>query len=102
MFLNLSILKISRLKLGKPVQIEVSSLINIPYLMYTIMGHASVIRSEYIKIPPNQKSYTITITPTIEMIPDSFIYVFYIHNGNLRYEEMRMSFPYEFENQVFL
>ncbi|KNC22900.1 hypothetical protein FF38_00366 [Lucilia cuprina] len=91
-----------KLKLGKPVQIEVSSIVNIPYLMYTIMGHASLIRTEYIKVPPNQKSHIITITPTIEMIPKSFIYVYYVHKGNLRYEEMRLSFPYEFENQISL
>lgn len=89
------------LKLGKPVQIEVSSLFSIPYLMYIIMGHASLIHSEHIKVPANQKSYTITITPTIEMIPQSFIYVYYIYKGNLRYEEMILTFPDEFENQVF-
>ncbi|XP_037812884.1 pregnancy zone protein-like [Lucilia sericata] len=91
-----------RLKLGKPVQIEVSSIVNIPYLMYTIMGHASLIQMEHIKVPPNQKSHIITITPSIEMIPRSYIYVYYIHKGNLRYEEMRLSFPYEFENQISL
>ena len=64
------------------------------------MGHASLTRSEYIKVPPNQKSYTIEITPSIEMIPQSFIYVYYVHKGNLRFEEMTLTFPLEFENQV--
>ncbi|TMW40759.1 hypothetical protein DOY81_014161, partial [Sarcophaga bullata] len=88
-----------KLKLGKPVLIEVNSTGNIPYLMYTITGHASLIRAEYIKVPPNQKSYTIEITPSIEMIPQSFICVFYIHDGILRYEEMTLNFQKEFENQ---
>lgn len=68
--------------------------------MFTIMGHASLIRSEYVEIPPNQKSYTISITPSIETIPQSFIYVYYVHKGNLRYGEMTLNFPSEFENQV--
>ncbi|XP_037812878.1 CD109 antigen-like, partial [Lucilia sericata] len=91
-----------KLKLGKPVQIEVSSIVNIPYLMYTIMGHASLIHTEHIKVPSNQKSHIITITPSIEMIPTSFIYVYYVHKGKLHYEEMRLSFPFEFENQITL
>ncbi|KAI8124963.1 CD109 antigen [Lucilia cuprina] len=91
-----------KLKLGKPVQIEVSSIVNLPYLMYTIMGHASLIRTQHIKVPPNQKSHIITITPTIEMIPSSFIYVYYVHKGNLHYEEMLLRFPHEFENQITL
>ncbi|XP_065356093.1 thioester-containing protein 1 allele S1-like [Calliphora vicina] len=91
-----------KLKLGKPVLIEVSSIVNIPYLMYTVMGHASLIQSGHIKVPTNQKSHIISITPSIEMIPQSFIYVYYVHKGNLRYEEMRLSFPCEFENQISL
>ncbi|XP_065358197.1 thioester-containing protein 1 allele S3-like [Calliphora vicina] len=91
-----------KLQLGKPVLIEVSSILNIPYLMYIVMGHGSLIQSEHIKVPPNQKSYTISITPSIEMIPKSFIYVYYIHKGNLRYEEMHLNFPNEFENQISL
>ncbi|XP_046812425.1 CD109 antigen-like [Lucilia cuprina] len=90
------------IELGKPVLIEVSSIIDIPYLMYTIMGHASLIHTEHIKVPPNQKSYIISITPSIEMIPRSIIYVYYVHKGNLRYEEMVLNFPKEFENQISL
>ncbi|XP_037809412.1 CD109 antigen-like [Lucilia sericata] len=91
-----------KLNFRNPVLIEVSSILKIPYLMYTIMGHASLIRAEYIKVPPNQKSHIITITPSIEMIPRSFIYVYYVHKGHLRYEEMRLDFPIEFGNQISL
>ncbi|KAM7352029.1 thioester-containing protein 1 allele S3-like isoform 2-T2 [Cochliomyia hominivorax] len=90
------------LELGKPVQIEVSSIAYIPYLMYIVTGHASIIHTDHIILPPNQRSYVITLTPSIEMIPHSFIYVYYVDNGNLRYEEMTLKFPYEFENQISL
>ncbi|XP_037809419.1 CD109 antigen-like [Lucilia sericata] len=66
------------------------------------MGHASIILTEHIKVPPNKKSHIISITPSIEMIPESFIYVYYVHKGNLRYGEMRFTFPKEFENQISL
>ncbi|XP_065356089.1 thioester-containing protein 1 allele S3-like [Calliphora vicina] len=91
-----------KLKLGKPVLIEVSSIVNIPYLMYTVMSHATIIQTQHITVPPNQKSYTINITSSIEMIPESFIYVYYIHKGSLRYEELSLNFPNEFENQITL
>ncbi|XP_037809417.1 CD109 antigen-like [Lucilia sericata] len=91
-----------KLKLGKPVLIEVSSIISIPYLTYIIMGHASIINMEHIKLPPNQKSYVINITASIDMIPDSFVYVYYVHKNNLRYEEIHLNFPHEFENQITL
>ena len=68
--------------------------------MYTLTSHASLIRTEYIKVPSNQKSYIIEIIPSIEMIPQSFICVFYIYDGILRYEEMTLNFLKEFENQV--
>ena len=64
------------------------------------MGHASLIRAEHIEVPPNQYSHIIEIMPSIEMVPKSFIYVYYVVNGNLTYEEMTLDFPKELENQV--
>ena len=64
------------------------------------MGHASLIRAEHIEVPPNQSSHIIEIMPSIEMVPKSFIYVYYVEKGNLRYEEMTLNFPNELENQV--
>lgn len=66
------------------------------------MGHASLIRSEHIEVIANQWSHTIEIVPSIEMVPKSFIYVYYVDNGDLRYEEMTLNFPNELENQVKL
>ncbi|XP_046805132.1 CD109 antigen-like [Lucilia cuprina] len=66
------------------------------------MGHATIVQMEHIKLPPNQKSYVINITASIDMIPDSFVYVYYVHKNNLRYEELQLNFPHEFENQITL
>ena len=66
------------------------------------MAHASLIRAEHIEVPLNQTSHIIEIIPSIEMVPKSFIYVYYIENGDLRYEEMTLNLPDELENQVKL
>lgn len=44
--------------------------------------------------------HTLEITPSIEMIPESFLYVHYIVDGNFRYEELSLKFPMELENPV--
>ncbi|TMW43136.1 hypothetical protein DOY81_011784, partial [Sarcophaga bullata] len=89
-----------KIRLGKPLQIEVTSTDVIPYLEYIIMGHGSLIRAEHVEVPPNQRSHIIEIIPSIEMVPKSFIYVYFVENGNLRYEEMTLNFPNELENQI--
>ena len=66
------------------------------------MGHASLIHTEHIEVPANQTSHIIEIIPSIEMVPKSFIYVYYVENGDLYYEEMTLNFPKELENQVKL
>ncbi|XP_065356087.1 CD109 antigen-like [Calliphora vicina] len=86
--------------LGKPVEVEVRSAFNIPYLVYTIVGHGSIVHLEYIALPANRKRHTIKITPSIEMIPESYLYVHYIQDGNFRFKEMTLKFPMELENQI--
>lgn len=88
--------------LGKPVEVEVRSSFNIPYLVYTIVGHGSIVHIEHITLPANRKRHTIKITPSIEMIPESYLYVHYVLDGNFRYEELTLKFPLELENQVSL
>ncbi|TMW40113.1 hypothetical protein DOY81_014806 [Sarcophaga bullata] len=74
------------LRLGNPVEIEVSSIVNIPYLMYTLVGHGNIIRTERIDVPANKKSFIIRLMPSIEMIPVSYLYVYYILDGNFKFE----------------
>ncbi|XP_037809399.1 LOW QUALITY PROTEIN: C3 and PZP-like alpha-2-macroglobulin domain-containing protein 8 [Lucilia sericata] len=86
--------------LGKPVKVEVRSSFTIPYFVYTIVGHGSIVQTGLIKLSPNRKTYTLMITPSIELVPKSFLYVHYIQNGNFRYEELVLNFPLELENQI--
>ncbi|XP_061388919.1 thioester-containing protein 1 allele R1-like [Musca vetustissima] len=87
-------------RLGKPVELVVTSTVEIPYLVYTIMGHSNIIHADRITVPGRQKSHTIEIIPSIEMVPYAYVYVHYIQDGILRYEEIELEFPLDFENQV--
>uniref|UniRef100_A0A1I8PV47 TEP1-F n=1 Tax=Stomoxys calcitrans TaxID=35570 RepID=A0A1I8PV47_STOCA len=86
--------------LGKMLEIEVTSSKDIPYIVYTIIGHANIVRMGLIKSTTKTKSQIIRLMPTIEMVPRSFVYVHYVHRGNYRYEEMTLEFPNEFENKI--
>lgn len=90
----------SRLRLQAPVRINVSTTENIPYLIYAIVGHGNIIRMQHVNLPPHQNSYVINIKPTIEMIPESHVFVYYSQNGILRRNEIELIFPPKFENQV--
>ncbi|XP_075152794.1 thioester-containing protein 1 allele S3-like [Haematobia irritans] len=93
-------IKGDRVRMGTDIEVEVKSTVDMPYLIYTIMAHSNIIHADRIKLPPNSKNYTILITPSIEMVPKSFVYVYYIENGILRYEELEIRLPLEFENKV--
>lgn len=88
--------------MGKTLDLVVKSSVDIPYLVYTIMGHSNIIHADRIELPAGQRSYTIQLTPSIEMVPYAFVYVHYIRDGVLRYEEIKLTFPLEFENLVTL
>lgn len=64
------------------------------------MGHGSIINTGLIKVPASRRTYILKLTPSIEMIPKSFLYVHYILNGILRYEELIIQLPREFENKA--
>uniref|UniRef100_A0A1I8MHC8 TEP1-F n=1 Tax=Musca domestica TaxID=7370 RepID=A0A1I8MHC8_MUSDO len=86
-------------KLGSPVRVKVTFLRGMPYLVYTIVGHANIIHTQHIKLPAQPTTYVLEITPSIEMVPYAFVYVHYIDGGNLRYGEIKIKFPLEFENE---
>uniref|UniRef100_A0A1I8P930 TEP1-F n=1 Tax=Stomoxys calcitrans TaxID=35570 RepID=A0A1I8P930_STOCA len=95
-------IKGDRPRFGTDVEIEVASTMEMPYLIYVIMAHSNIIHADHITLGPNKKVYTIRITPTIEMVPHSFVYVYYVQNGILRYEEIQITLPLEFENKISL
>ncbi|XP_069963587.1 thioester-containing protein 1 allele R1 isoform X5 [Bactrocera oleae] len=87
-------------RLGKPVVVEVTSSENIPYFVYTIVARGNILKSEYVGVPEGRKSQTIKFIPTFEMIPKASIYVHYVYDNNLRFEEKSVRFEKQFENTI--
>lgn len=91
---------ICRPRLGKPIVVEVKSSENIPYFVYTIVARGNILKSEYVDVPEGRKSHTIKFIPTFEMVPKASIYVHYVFDNNLRFEEKAINFEKQFENTV--
>uniref|UniRef100_A0A0A1WID3 CD109 antigen n=1 Tax=Zeugodacus cucurbitae TaxID=28588 RepID=A0A0A1WID3_ZEUCU len=87
-------------RLGKPVVVEVKSSENIPYFVYTIVARGNILKSEYVDVPEGRKSQTIKFMPTFEMVPKASLYVHYVFDNNLRFEEKTINFEKQFENSI--
>lgn len=68
--------------------------------MYTIVARGNVILSDYVDVPDGQKTYTVKFTPTFSMVPKATIYVHYVVNKDLQFEEKTIDFEKEFSNSV--
>ncbi|XP_018798385.1 PREDICTED: CD109 antigen isoform X2 [Bactrocera latifrons] len=87
-------------RLGKPVVVEVTSSEKIPYFVYTIVARGNIWKSEYVDVPEGRQSQTIKFIPTFEMIPKASLYVHYVYDNNLRFEEKAIQFEKQFENTI--
>ncbi|XP_067624052.1 thioester-containing protein 1 allele R1 isoform X7 [Eurosta solidaginis] len=87
-------------RLGKPVSVEVKSSDNIPYFVYAVVARGNILISEYVKIPEESKSQIIKFMPTFEMIPRATIYIHYVFEKKLRFDEETINFEKEFENKI--
>ncbi|XP_039950330.1 C3 and PZP-like alpha-2-macroglobulin domain-containing protein 8 isoform X5 [Bactrocera tryoni] len=87
-------------RLSKPVVVEVISSEKIPYFVYTIVARGNILKSEYVDVPEGRQSQTIKFIPTFEMIPKASLYVHYVYDNNLRFEEKAIQFEKQFENTI--
>ncbi|XP_043065283.1 CD109 antigen isoform X3 [Drosophila ficusphila] len=87
-------------KLGERVSFDVKSLENIPYFVYTVVARGNIVLSEYVDVPKDLKSYTVKFTPTFSMVPKATIYIHYVLNNDLYFEEKTIDFQKEFENSI--
>ncbi|XP_030565063.1 CD109 antigen isoform X5 [Drosophila novamexicana] len=87
-------------KLGNEVSFDVQSNEHIPYFVYAIVARGNIVKSEHVQVPEGRKSYTVKFTPSFAMVPQSSIYVYYIFNNELRFEEQTIDFDKDFENSI--
>ncbi|XP_013108376.2 thioester-containing protein 1 allele R1 isoform X1 [Stomoxys calcitrans] len=86
--------------LSEPVEIEVSANHTLPYLIYTLTSHGNIVREEFIRVPPNQNSHEFLINVSMSMVPNSYLFVYYIIEDQLFYCEFTIRLPHSFVNKL--
>ncbi|XP_065357540.1 CD109 antigen-like isoform X6 [Calliphora vicina] len=92
--------KTEKLQLDQDVVIDVKSNKNIPYYVYAIVARGNIIKQEHVKVPENVKSHEIKFKPSFEMVPESHLYVYFVLDGDLKFQEISLNFPKEFLNKI--
>ncbi|XP_043070647.1 CD109 antigen isoform X2 [Drosophila grimshawi] len=87
-------------KLGKSVSFDVTSNEPIPYFQYAIVARGNIVKAEHVEVPQGRKNHTVKFTPTFAMVPQASIYVYYIFDNELRFEEKAIDFDKDFENSI--
>lgn len=87
-------------RVGEDVSIEVKASNPFSYLVYVIVGRGNILRMRNIPLPNPQNFYTITFKSTFEMIPNAHVFVYYVDNGDLKFQEIGVKIQPEFENKV--
>ncbi|KAH8362672.1 hypothetical protein KR200_002253, partial [Drosophila serrata] len=87
-------------RLGERVSFDVKSIEDIPYFVYTIVARGNIVLSEYVDVPEGVKTYTVKFTPTFDMVPKGTIYIHYVINDDLHFEEKTIDFEKEFRNSI--
>uniref|UniRef100_A0A6P4EP21 TEP1-F n=1 Tax=Drosophila rhopaloa TaxID=1041015 RepID=A0A6P4EP21_DRORH len=89
-------------RLGHRVSFDVKSIEDIPYFVYTIVARGNILLSEYVDVPDGLKTYTVKFTPTLSMVPKATIFIHYVLNNNLHFEEKTIDFEKEFSNSIII
>ncbi|KAH8281352.1 hypothetical protein KR054_000019 [Drosophila jambulina] len=87
-------------RLGEMVSFDIKSIEDIPYFVYTVVARGNIVLSEYVDVPKGEKTYTVKFTPTFEMVPEATIYIHYVTNDDLHFEEKSIEFEKEFSNSI--
>ncbi|XP_017115777.1 CD109 antigen isoform X4 [Drosophila elegans] len=87
-------------KLGERVSFDVKSIDDIPYFVYTIVARGNILLSEYVDVPKGLNTYTVKFTPTFSMVPKATIYIHFVLNNDLHFEEKTIDFEKEFSNSI--
>ncbi|KAI8125143.1 CD109 antigen [Lucilia cuprina] len=92
--------KNEKFQLDQDIIVEVKSNKHIPYYVYAIVARGNIIKNEHVQVPENAKTHAIKIKPLFEMVPESHLYVYFVLDGELKFEEMTLNFPKEFQNKA--
>ncbi|XP_041450764.1 CD109 antigen isoform X1 [Drosophila obscura] len=93
-------LKNKQPKLGESVAFDVKSNSDIPYFVYTIVARGNIVDTDYVDVPKGRRTHTVKFTPSFAMVPRAIIYVHYIYDNELRFEEKQIDFEKDFSNSI--
>ncbi|XP_037812877.1 CD109 antigen-like isoform X3 [Lucilia sericata] len=92
--------KTEKLQLDQDVVVDVKSNKYIPYYVYALVARGNIIKQEYVKLPENVKSHKLKFKPSFEMVPKTHLYVYFVLDGDLKFQEIILNFPKEFQNKM--
>lgn len=85
-------------RIAPDFSIDVTSNEPIPYLVYALVVNEKVHTHKYLELEGNETLEYIVISPTKDMLPHAFLYVYYVVNETLVWNEMIISFKAENRN----
>lgn len=72
------------------------------HLIYAVVGHGTILQIANISLPRPQQFYKVTFRATFEMMPRANLFVYYVDESDLKFQEITVEFLPEFENKVSL
>lgn len=68
--------------------------------MFTVVARGNVLFNQYVSVEPGQRSRNVKFMPTFDMVPQATIYVHYLVDGVMRFDERKIDFEKDFGNSV--
>lgn len=64
------------------------------------MARDKILKHEYVKVAPDTKCHSLKLKTTFEMAPKAKVFVYFVENGELRFDVTTITMPNKFENKV--
>ncbi|XP_037884017.1 CD109 antigen-like isoform X1 [Glossina fuscipes] len=87
-------------RLDEYVSIAVKAPNVMKHLIYAVVGRGAILQIANISLPRPQQFYKITFRATFEMMPRANVFVYYVDEFDLKFQEITLEFLSEFENKV--
>uniref|UniRef100_A0A1B0BJ33 TEP1-F n=1 Tax=Glossina palpalis gambiensis TaxID=67801 RepID=A0A1B0BJ33_9MUSC len=87
-------------RLDEYVSIAVKAPNVMKHLIYAVVGRGAILQIANISLPRPQQFYKITFQATFEMMPRANVFVYYVDEFDLKFQEITLEFLSEFENKV--
>uniref|UniRef100_A0A1B0AER0 TEP1-F n=1 Tax=Glossina pallidipes TaxID=7398 RepID=A0A1B0AER0_GLOPL len=87
-------------RLGEHVSIVVKAPDVMNHLIYAVVGHGTILQIANISLPRPQQFYKVTFRATFEMMPRANLFVYYVDEFDLKFQEITVEFLPEFENKI--